>query len=84
MEWTGYDTTSKLTSLAHIFNQDQIEEMESKVGKSIFFTHLFTETVKSKNEDTTFTELLQLKVSLMLLQFRTQNLLKFVKNLSID
>jgi len=63
MEWTGFEKVQKQTNLSHIFNADQLEEIIQTVGKSIFFTHLFTETAKSKSEDTTFTELLQLKVS---------------------
>ena len=58
MEWTGFEKISKQTNLSHIFNTDQIDEMIQTVGKSIYFTHLFTETVKSKSETTTFTELL--------------------------
>jgi hypothetical protein len=63
MEWTGYDTVARQTNLGHIFNADQLEEMDDRVGKSIYFTHLFTEIVKSKAEETTFSELLDLKVS---------------------
>lgn len=37
-----------------------MEEMSQRIGKSIYFTHLFTELVKSKDEKTTFTSLLKL------------------------
>ena len=40
-----------------------MEEMAHRVGKSIYFTHLFTELVKGKDEKTTFTSLLKLNVS---------------------
>ena len=39
-----------------------MEEMSQRIGKSIYFTHLFTELVKSKDEKTTFTSLLKLNV----------------------
>ena len=41
--------------------------MWHRVGKSIYFTHLFTELVKSKDEKTTFTSLLKLNVSELIL-----------------
>ena len=61
LEWTGFDHSTKVQRLSHIFNSDQMTEMQERVGKSIFMTHLFTEVVKAKDEDTTFNELLQLK-----------------------
>lgn len=63
MEWTGFDEVTKQTNLSHIFNADQLTEINERVGKSIFFTHLFTETVKTRSEQTSFSELLQFKVS---------------------
>lgn len=38
-----------------------MEEVELKIGKSIYFTHLFTELVKGRREDQTLSELLELK-----------------------
>ena len=59
IEFTGYQTSSKLANLNHIFNKDQIEEIESQVGKSIYFTHLVTELVKQRGDDETLTKILE-------------------------
>ena len=46
IEFTGYEASSKLASLNHIFNKEQMEEIEENIGKSIYFTHIVTELVK--------------------------------------
>ena len=50
IEFSGYSSSQKLHALSNIFNTDQIEEIELTIGKSIYFTHLFTEATKSKTE----------------------------------
>ena len=58
-----YEQVDKLKNLSHIFNKDQIEMMTKKVGKSIYFTHVFTELVKARKSTQNFDQLIQLKVS---------------------
>ena len=40
IEFTGYESSSKLTNLNHIFNKEQMEEIEENIGKSIYFLSL--------------------------------------------
>lgn len=50
----------KERQLMHIFNKEQVEMIVDKVGRSIFFTHMFTELAKARSEDVNFEELLEL------------------------
>ena len=45
-----YTTEDKIRNLKHIFNKDQVEMIIKTVGKSIYFTHVFTELAKLRNE----------------------------------
>ena len=48
-----------MANLNHIFNKEQIEEIEGQVGKSIYFTHLVTELVKQRGDDQTLSKILE-------------------------
>jgi hypothetical protein len=43
-----YEKIDKLKNLSHIFNKDQIEILTERLGKSIYFTHVFTELIKAR------------------------------------
>lgn len=58
-----FTTEDKRLMLRHIFNQDQINGMVDGIGKSIYFTHVFTEMVKARGMDKNFEEILKLKDS---------------------
>lgn len=45
VEFTGYDSKQMTEQLSHIFNGEQMKEVLAKVGRSIFFNHLFVESV---------------------------------------
>ena len=55
-----FDIRDKLKHLNHIFNKDQLGIMVGKLGRSIYFTHVFTELVKNKSQDEDFEQLLEL------------------------
>ena len=55
-----FSSTDKVRNLNHIFNQDQTQLIESKLGKSIYFTHMFTEMAKARKADENFEQLLEL------------------------
>lgn len=55
-----FETSDKVEQLRHIFNKDQIDSMERKLGRSIYLTHIFTELVKARKGDQSFIELLEL------------------------
>ena len=38
-----FTLSDKIQSLSEIFNKDQLERLQKSVGKSIYFTHVFTE-----------------------------------------
>lgn len=38
-----FTLSDKIQSLSEIFNKDQLERLQKSVGKSIYFTHIFTE-----------------------------------------
>lgn len=59
LEFNGYPYKSQSLALAHIFNQDQLYEMEFIVNRSVYFAHLFTEVCKGSKE--TFSEQLKLQ-----------------------
>ncbi len=60
MEFNGYEKAAKSANLTHIFNKDQIDEINQSCGRSIYFTHVITELIKRRSEDQTLTEILQL------------------------
>jgi len=45
VEFTGYNAKQLSEQLGHIFNKEQMSQVNSKVGKSIFFNHLFVDSV---------------------------------------
>ena len=59
----------KIHNLKHIFNADQVKMMIDKVGRSIYFTHVFTELAKVRSENENFKDLLKLDVSNLLKTF---------------
>lgn len=60
MEFNGYEKATKVANLTHIFNKDQVNEIESSVGRSIYFTHVVTELIKRRQEDDTLSQILDL------------------------
>jgi hypothetical protein len=60
VEWTGHAPSVVQAGCAHIFNKDQFKEMEERIGKSVYFNHLFTELVKVNPESKNFSDLLDL------------------------
>lgn len=56
-----FDIKDKQQHLGHIYNKAQIEVVNSKLGKSIYFTHVFTELLKTRAADQELKELLKLK-----------------------
>ena len=60
IEFNGYESATKLATLNHIFNKDQLEEIENATGRSIYFTHVITELTKRRSEDKTLTDILKL------------------------
>lgn len=60
LEFPGPTQAQKQQSLSHIFNNNQFYEMEEVMGRSIYVTHVFSEVVKNKRDEQTFTELLKL------------------------
>ena len=63
IEFSGYEMSAKTTNLSHIFNKEQMEEIESKCGKSIYFTHLVTELIKQRKDTETLSEILESLIS---------------------
>ena len=55
-----FESADKHRNLSHIFNKDQIEAMIHKLGKSIYFTHVFTELAKARRHTHNFQDLLKL------------------------
>lgn len=55
-----FETNDKVQQLKHIFNKDQIEAMERKLGRSIYLTHVFTELAKARKAEENFDSILQL------------------------
>ena len=43
IEFTGYSQKLRLDQMKHIFNADQLSEIDKKLGKSIYFLNIFTE-----------------------------------------
>ena len=43
IEFTGYSKKLRLDYMKHIFNSDQMSEVDQKLGKSIYFLNIFTE-----------------------------------------
>jgi len=66
IEFNGYDTATKVAHLTHIFNRDQVEEIEKFAGKSIYFAHLITEILKRRSEEKTMSDVLKLNDSAFL------------------
>ena len=71
VEFTGYDATNVAEKLGHIFNKQQLLEMQNKVGKSILFNHLFVESTLKRfslssdgsSNQQTFGDMINLRVS---------------------
>lgn len=59
-----YEVSDKQRNLRHIFNKDQVDLMVSHLGKSIYFTHVFTEMVKARKMQSNFNDLLSFNVSI--------------------
>lgn len=58
-----FETEHKQRMLKHIFNKEQIDAMEKKLGRSIYFTHVFTELIKARKSADNFEDILELEVS---------------------
>jgi len=43
-----FGISHKLQYLHHIYSRDQLEALQQRLGRSIYFTHLFTELTKSQ------------------------------------
>ena len=43
MEFTGYNQKQRLEYMKDIFNPDQMDMINQKLGKSIYFLNIFTE-----------------------------------------
>lgn len=63
MEFTGYSAKNREEMMQGIFNQDQLELINNKIHKSVFFMHAFTELVKARRDNDTFEDLLALNVN---------------------
>jgi len=46
-----FSIDEKIRKLTHIFNKDQVQLIVNKLGKSIYFTHMFTEMAKGRKKD---------------------------------
>lgn len=55
-----FDIKDKLQHLNHIYSKEQLEVLRDKIGKSIYFTHVFTELLKAQDGGQDFKELLEL------------------------
>ena len=68
LEFTGYDFKALEEKLSHIYNAEQFAQVKQKVGKSIYFHHLFVESIVKRfsisrdgsSRQQTFDELLAL------------------------
>lgn len=54
VEFTGYSSKLREQHMQGIFNKDQLELINPRVGKSTYFLNVFTELVKARTEDQTF------------------------------
>ena len=61
MEFNGYSQEAFQQKVSHIFNAEQVSLISDKLGKSIYFKHLFAELIKSRSVDETFTQLLEVR-----------------------
>ena len=60
IEFSGYGTSAKVAGLSHIFNSEQVDEIENACGKSVYFNHVVTELIKQRSEDQTVSQILTL------------------------
>ena len=60
IEFNGYGTSAKVAGLSHIFNSEQVDEIENACGKSVYFNHVVTELIKQRSEDQTVSQILTL------------------------
>ena len=63
IEFQGHDRTTLKKNMSHVFNKDQLDEIDKAVGQSIYHRHLMTELAKGRQEHDTFEELTQCNVS---------------------
>ena len=61
LEFTGYKSDVFTKNLSHMFNKQQIDKIEEKLGTSVYLRHIFTERLKYKAPEETFIELIEIK-----------------------
>ena len=54
LEFTGYTSDVFTKNLSHFFNTQQTDKIVHKLGTSVYLRHIFTERLKHKAPEETF------------------------------